>query len=165
MTWPSLGMNPLGPTLRAERLKWTRQFHRSEEEGEVTVEFENPSTGLLRRVLAGPASQTFRGSGSNASSDRIFRFAASQSDARLVHDPVEDVGERDQPRVRWRKLWDSQRIFRETAQQADGLRTRSALTSTTRCYRTSMTQTCREAARSKLIFLSKEFFLRLLSCY
>ena len=62
---PGLGMNPLGPTLRAETQTDPKVPPVPEEEGEVTVEAEDPSTELLRRMLAGAS--TFRGSNSRES--------------------------------------------------------------------------------------------------
>ena len=96
--FPGLGMNPFGPAFRAEtQTDPTIPPLPEEEGGEATAELEDPSAELLRSVCAGARepSQTCE----NASSDRISRFAASQSVGGLVHDPVEDVGELDQPRV------------------------------------------------------------------
>ena len=72
-----------------------------EEGGNDTAEPEDPSTEPIEKGVGWKSRvgcftcQTCE----NASYDRISRFAASQSVARPVHDPVEDVGERDQPRV------------------------------------------------------------------
>ena len=46
-----------------------------------------------------------------------------------------------------RKFWGSRQICRGMVQLTDSLRMRSALTSTTRCYRTSLARTCCQAAR------------------
>ena len=51
--WPGMGVNPLGPTLRAETQTDPTVAPLPEEEEEVTVEPEDPSTELLRRMLAG----------------------------------------------------------------------------------------------------------------
>ena len=50
--WPGLGMNPLGPTFRAET-QTDPTVPPLPEEGEATAEPEDPSAELLRRVLAG----------------------------------------------------------------------------------------------------------------
>ena len=140
-------MNPLGPTFRAETQTDPTVPPLPEEEGrEATAEPEDPSAELLRRVSGGAREP-------NASSDRISKFAASQSVSRLVHDQIEDVGERDQPRARDRASEESSGTaggFVETqrSRQTDNSRMRSALTSTTRCCRTSLAQICRQAARS-----------------
>ena len=51
--WPGLGMNPLGPTFRAETQTDPTVPSPEEEGGEATAEPEDPSAELLRRVLAG----------------------------------------------------------------------------------------------------------------
>ena len=146
--WPGLGMNPLGPTPRAEPQTDPTVPPLPEEEGEVTAEPEDPSTELLRRMCAGAREP-------DVSRVKLARTPAptrsrglppTNAWQRLVHDPVEDVGERDQPRS---KFWESQRTCRDTAQQTESLRTRSALISTTRCYRNSLAQTCRQAGRGQ----------------
>ena len=97
--WSGLGVNPLGTTYRAETQTNPTIPPLPEEGGDDTAEPDDPSTELLKKGVgcksrAGCLTcQTCE----NASSDRISRFAASQSVARLVHDPVEDVGERGQP--------------------------------------------------------------------
>ena len=59
--WPGLGMDPHGPTFRGEtQTDPTVPPLPEEEGGEATVEPEDPSAKLLRRVLAEPANQTFR---------------------------------------------------------------------------------------------------------
>ena len=94
--WPGLGMNPLGPTFSAETQRDPTVPPLPEEEGgEATAEPEDPSAELLRRVLAGSREPD----DSRVKLARISRFAANHSVAGLVHDPIEDVGERDQPRV------------------------------------------------------------------
>ena len=52
--WPGLGMNPLGPTFRAEtQTEPTVPPLPEEQGGEATAEPEDPSAELSRRVLAG----------------------------------------------------------------------------------------------------------------
>ena len=50
--WPRLGMSPLGPTFRTESQADPTVPPLPEEEGEVAAEPEDPSTDLLRKVLA-----------------------------------------------------------------------------------------------------------------
>ena len=95
-------MNSLGPTFRAEtQTDPTVPPWPEEGGGEATAEPEDPSAELLRRVLSGvrePDVSRVKLAKMPAPTG-FSRFAASQSVAGLVHDPIGDVGERDQPRV------------------------------------------------------------------
>ena len=83
-------MNPLGPAFRAETQTDPTVPPLAEALEEATAVAWRPANrDVLRRVKLAkmPAPTGFS------------RFAASQSVAGLAHDPIGDVGERDQPRV------------------------------------------------------------------
>ena len=115
-------MNPLGPTFRPETQEDPTVPPVPEEEGEVTAEPEDNSTELLRRMLARDASQTFRRSN--------LRECQLRQYLEVCHHP--------------------ELVKKVLGQRADLSRHEAAdrPLATTRCYRTSLARTCRQAARS-----------------
>ena len=87
--WPVLGLNPLG------RAETQRKAAAGATVPPLPAEPEDLSTELLRKVLAGNREP-------DISRVKLAKMPAGEGMARLVHDQAQDVGQRDQPRVRGR---------------------------------------------------------------
>ena len=136
--WSGMGLNPLG--FKAETQHGVNVADVTDpplpEEGEAgEQEAEDHSAELLRRVLAG-----------NRETD-ISRVMLAKMPA--------PTGSRGLPPEKAWQDWFTIRlrtwanvISHDTVQRTDSSRTRSASTSTTRCYHTCLARTCRQVARS-----------------